>query len=423
MPSPCHSDPRPTQLTQGCDNMMTSCQKMAVIIQAASEGDYKVIRQAIKSSTPGLRLNKTMSEALVIAAAKGHFLVIRELLHRHGLGLEEYYEGKTALLAAAESGHEHIVEELHLAGADLEAKAYEDGPMNGSTALVLAAAFNHRSVVQYAINAGANKEARNSQGETALIVASRLGNHNMATFLGCNNANLEATDRKGKTALLKAIQQNDLDMVKCLCLVGANPKTRDLKNHTPMMTAAALGHLEIIGCLKSAGARPNEGILTTSRRRGGGGTPLTEAISHRQFKAAEKLLSIGSKVSFHLAFAAQRIYQCRRHCHVTCPHGSYTDVVQYLLASVWNGEEFALHCSSSPRLTSLTPGEILNEMAKLVPEILEDSLQSRCRMNVRRVLRKFCKQPLERSVKMLGLPELIQKYLLFNVDVEKITSK
>ncbi len=430
--------------------MMTSCGKMKMMVQAASEGDHNVIHKVIQSATPGLRLKKTMSQALVKAASKGHVLVIRELLGA-GCELDDYYDGKTALLAAAESGHEQIVKELHLAGADLEAQVIQDGSMNKSTALILAAAHDHKKTVHYLLDAGANIEARNNLGETAIIVASRLGCQNVVKFLG-RHADLEAADKNKKTALLKAIQQNNITIVKCLHSAGANINRMehfplmyaidkeyleivnylaqytihldaiDSDGHTALVKAAILGNLEIMECLITAGANINKAPICRNRS---GGTTLTEAVRYRRISAIEMLIARGANIDLHLVYTLFIRRFCRQNCvrrFWRCKHDTCEDSLRFLIAA--GGEAEACTRYNTPYQLPLTYTEVINEVAELVPEIKEDSLQSRCRERVRCQLRRYHhKEPLYTSVKKLGLPEPMQKYLLFNVDVEEILYK
>ena len=441
-------------------NVMTSCEKMKMMIQAASDGDRKLIRTVIKSSTPGLRLNKTMAEALVIAASNGHILAVREVL-RAGCQLEEYYGGKTALLAASESGHEQIVKELHVAGADLEAKVVLDGKMNKSTSLILAAAHDHKRVVEYLINSGVNIEARNMIKETAIIVAARNGCENVVKFLGMqSNVNLEASDQKGKTALLKAIYQNNLAMVRCLYLVGADFHRNDVSNafpvmdairkgnleivkyiasrskmdtvsislrdyddefHTPLMKAVIIGDLRIVKCLISEGARLDQALLHFHKA---GGTALTEAIRHKRIDIIDILLAQKGSLDLHLAYTFYRRLFCQ-HCpqlNRRCCHDSCEDSVPFLIAAGAQVERVPTYVWLQ---LAPTYADVVNEFNKLVPEIEEDSLQSRCRQKIRLRMKRLGQVPLYKSVKKLRLelPEQMQKYLIFNVDVEKILFK
>ncbi len=423
-----------------------------MMIQAASKGDHNAVHTIIQSSAAGLRLKKTMSQALVTAASNGHVLVLRELLGA-GCELNEYYEGKTALLTAAESGHERTVKELHIAGADLEANVVlDDGKMNKSTALILAAAHNHKKVVQYLVNSGANTEARNIGKETAIIVASKQGSEDVVKYLCSKDVNLEATDNRHKSAVMKAIQQNNVTIVKCLHAAGADIflnraqqtsliisairkghfeiityltskwdkaffSETDHRGRTPLLYAISLGSFEMVDCLISAGAKINASYMT---RHCGGGTPLTEAIVHRNVDMFEMLLRRDAKLDYHLAYAFYRRQQCRQPGHWWCRHDTCEDSVQFLIAAGSQVENVThyFHGQTRPKTT-----EVINEFAGLVPEIKEDSLQSRCRYRIRRQIRKFRHVPMYRSVKKLGLPEVMQKYLLFNVDVEKILSK
>jgi ankyrin repeat protein len=62
-------------------------------------------------------------------------------------------------------GHEAVVELLLNKGADVEAKAGDEG-----TALHIVAKHGHKAVVQLLLDRGANVEAKTKDGETALYI-------------------------------------------------------------------------------------------------------------------------------------------------------------------------------------------------------------------------------------------------------------
>ena len=154
-----------------------------------------------------------------------------------------------------------------------------------------------------------------------------------------------------------------------------------------------------------------------------GGTPLTEAIRHRKTDIIEMLITRGANLDFHLAYTYHRRRMCRQFCQTgtstiwDCLHDPGEDVMRFLFMSGGRPENCQLYPFNQ---VLYTQDELMKEVAELVPEIKDDSLQNRCREKVRHQLRRFsARQPLYRSIKKLGLPQRMQKYLLFNVNVWK----
>jgi uncharacterized protein len=226
----------------------------------------------------------------VIAIERGDVAKVRALLDDGARAdtLIEYGEHKiTPLMSAAWNGRTEIAKLLLERGADVKARASDDG----QTALHNAAARGFDDVVQVLIAAGADVNARDTRQNTALSTAVFQGNVEMAGILIKAKADLKASlygmtplmmaastgnaemirflaeagadvnfsptgEYGGRTALLSAVSAGQAEAVKALIALKANVNFRTKDGETPLKAAQEAKHEEIVGLLKAAGARP-----------------------------------------------------------------------------------------------------------------------------------------------------------------------
>jgi len=199
-------------------------------IEAAEEGNIKVVRDAISKGVDVNAFSVEGETALHCAARRGNEAII-EILLSAGADLEIRSEAHeyTPLITAADCGRYEAVNILIKAGADINAKSSE-----GWTALMEAALGNHQDVVKLLISAGAEIDSKRNDGQTALMFAALNNHKEVVKILIEADANINAKDWEGWTALMKAanksgLEPNCLETYNFLVSVGADIEAKNNK--------------------------------------------------------------------------------------------------------------------------------------------------------------------------------------------------
>lgn len=211
-------------------------------------------------------------EPLFIAAASGNDWMVSELIAAK-VGLEhraswqnsngDNYEGLTPLLATVcdieQPPHQKCAELLIQAGADIEARDYNDWGL-----VAYCADRGDESMLHYLsttnINFASTFPVMSSGGNvdgTALHLAAELGHAECVRILLSTGAfpNIDVAHQDGLTPLLLAAQNCEVDVCRILCSNGANVNIVDPTNgKSPLHEAAEVGSISLTLLLLNYGA-------------------------------------------------------------------------------------------------------------------------------------------------------------------------
>ena len=188
------------------------------LVQAASEGDLKAVKQLLALGADANALDKaTHTTALAEAVGQGSAEIVSALI---GAGADvNLRDGsrQTALMSLGEDASPDIARALLSAGAKVNLKDNE-----GDTALTLAAGRVNVDVLRVLIDAGAKVNAKNDEGQTALMAAAQEGLVENVRALVLAGADMSLKNKDGDTALKLARDNEHEDVASLLAAFGAD---------------------------------------------------------------------------------------------------------------------------------------------------------------------------------------------------------
>ena len=239
-------------------------------------------------------------------------------------------------------------------------------------------------------------DMKDNQMDVGLCTAAEFCLHkkclNLLTLTG---ADVNSTLEDQKTILVVAAQLGRPKCVDLLVKVGANLETKDLFGYTALFHACQQGHHECADVLIQAGADVN---ITDTK----GNTALIEASSFGREQCIRLLLRAGADVnrrndSSHNALMAFISHNCSKNiCMLLFAAGETIDAT--IRAEQWD----------------------YNDARFPVPSFLQQKHQNLCLKDLcREAIRKplIERDPhshLFKQIPMLGLPSIIENYLLYN---------
>lgn len=242
------------------------------------------------------------------AAMNGDTTALRTLLSRKDVDVNTpQTDGTTAIQWAAYRN------DLDMAGMLIAAGAHVDtANLDGITPLWLAAQNGSAPMLEKLIAAGADPNHRRSTGETALMMASRTGNADAIKVLLDHKADVNAKESlRGTTALMWAAEQQHPDAIKLLLQHGADysaVSAADTRNSRLNIAPTVKQRAEqdvLFG--KRRGAGPNAAgdaaadfeafYRGTTKKDGGGLTPLVYATREGCLECTRLLVEAGAKVN------------------------------------------------------------------------------------------------------------------------------
>ncbi len=143
----------------------------ADFLNAALEGDSKIVRSALRAGTETDVVDEGGRSALMMAAFNGHTELVH-LLAKKGAKIERRdATGRSALMYASTGPNANTVALLLKLGADINAHDIAEK----WTALMFAAAEGHLDVVKLLLEHGADKSLVDTDGDSAEAFAAQRG--------------------------------------------------------------------------------------------------------------------------------------------------------------------------------------------------------------------------------------------------------
>lgn len=221
------------------------------IIEILLKSDLEIRARAADGSTPGS-----------IAARCGHLEVIKALI-KHGFGAREEDtepKGWQMIHSAAQNGHDEIVEYLISRGAEVQARAGENGDTPGG----LAASYGHLPVIKTIIKSGLDirKEVKSGDGCLMIHCAAERGHIDVVEYLLTQGANIECTTSDGDSPGTLAAANGHLPLIKVLVKSGLGVKKKHtlerwgtlIRDWQMIHSASEEGHSDVVEYLVSQGA-------------------------------------------------------------------------------------------------------------------------------------------------------------------------
>ena len=363
---------------------------------------------------------------------------------------------QTALIDAMENGHLTCVTALIEAGVDVNEKvsstmqttalhchpvhlgpAFSENSENG---------YGHNQSIKLLIEAGADVNAIDQQGyggKTPLHYAAQNSHHKCVDMLIQAGADVNHIDADGHTAVMKTTFNGRLKCLEILVQAGADVNRSDRYGKTPLHSLAVNGHDKCLKFLLESGADHTQSDCY-------GEMPLAFAASSKNHKCLDALIQAGADVNYvnnhgYTALTQASIYtmfissvRCIKVLLKAGAHVNNTDkygqnaiklyitthrVSKYVVhegvmllfagGETVEGRKVERYHFSKDVLYRIDVPEYILELQKPF------SLKEMCREIIRKKLIQinhpknlFCIVPL------LGLPSLLEAYLLYNMSLE-----
>jgi hypothetical protein len=188
------------------------------LVQAASEGDLKAVKQLLALGADVNVLDKaTHTTALAEAVGQGSAEIVSALIDAGADVNLRDGSRQTALMSLGEDTSPDVARALLSAGAKVNLKDNA-----GDTALTLAAGRVNVDVLRLLIEAGAKVNAKNTEGQTALMAAAQEGLVENVRALVLAGADMSLKNKDGDTALKLARDNEHEDVASLLAAFGAD---------------------------------------------------------------------------------------------------------------------------------------------------------------------------------------------------------
>ena len=357
---------------------------------------------------------------LICAAINGHRDCIRAWIESGADVNKTDRDKNTPLIWASTRNNVACVELLLRNGADVNRTTTDN-----RTALHVAANNGHVDSLNLLIKAGAGVNARDDEGETPLISAAESladDNHRCVDSLIKSGADVNATDTKGNSPLAFGVFWSISRIVEVLIQAGADVNASDYDGNPALTIAIGFGNVEMTDMLIQAGADVN-------RRDRSGETLLMSVdwlmngldeddndddikdICFCQVTLLMKLLRANADINRTDNFGLNALLRRLHLNHETNP--KKCNVLMLLYAA---GE--TLQGLTLQRLkTEILEGE---EVPECIKETFTDtSLKHLCRQHIRKhLIQQKPHRHLFGVIPQLGLPSLIESYLLYNMSLD-----
>ena len=302
----------------------------------------------------------------------------------------------------------------------------------GTRALVLATSRDHTECVKKLLDAGADVNFMTQSGERPLTFAAERGRPEIVELFIASGALVNSTNMNGFTALCKAAKYGQERCVEILLKAGAHVNTSNKYGETPLMHSISTGQLKCAKLLIKAGADMN--------KSNSWGQPILTQVAFNAI-CLDMLIKGGSDVNIADNLGNTALILASEVSELKC--------VKILLKAGANVNRTnldghnALMCSilsgNSPEVVNLLfgAGEMVDGnfvvrrsvvrdtvYRKAVPEYLIETVQDitllgKCRNTIRKHLLHLDPHThLLGRIPQLGLPSLLNRYLLYNASAE-----
>ena len=408
------------------------------LIVAAGNGHEDCVNSWIDSGADVNTANAKGETALIKASHWNKCSCIESLMTAGADVNFASKNGNTAIMIAANQGLVNCVNALIHAEADVNS-----ADKDKTTALILAASWGYDKSVAALLQAGADVNMANRDGQTAFTtcidqllrwvdaedkdeedIAAELKSYDKCVqLLIAAGADVNAKTSLGRTPLLRALSKRHGKYVKILIEAGADVNLEDADGITPLSTAALKGQQKYMELLLTLGADVN-------RRNKNGSTPLMYAVCSQDNTCAKALIEARADVN-----------KADKRGDTALSIAAATGNVKSLLMLLQSGAHInrgsVVSCPAAYRTfkTGLTPitsmllfaaGERFNdrdlrEKINTLFDLEECDLDLKhlCRERLRRHLIDLNPHAhLFNRIPHLGLPSLVNDYLLYDVSLD-----
>ena len=330
--------------------------------------------------------------------------------------------------------------------------------------LMLAVYKGNIHIVKILLDSGANVNASNGWGITPLMkaAANPKCSVQLTKLLIKEGADATITNRLGQSALHFAVSSDSEECVKVLVAAGADVNKGDSNNKTPLMEACAIDSKKCASVLIQEAADVNQGDSNNK-------TPLMEACAIDSKKCVSVLIQEGADVNRvdnnHMTallysatkqtnwyYANNNGYNCmslllKSGAHLKLDNKGRNISERHILTqrrlprlapslsnyqSNWNRRVLELLFAAGDKTdgTSIDatpnyPFSFFRDIPIPVPEFLQKLntpkfyLMDMCRIAIRKQLIRLSQVNLYFKIPRLGLPPLLERYLLYGIDLDK----
>ena len=387
---------------------------ISTLMKASENGYTECVKLLLEE---GANVNDTCKDgctSLMYSALFGHETCLDALLAENNVNIKENI-GSTALIIASTYGHDNCVKQLIKVGADVNIKDNE-----GHTALIRAACFANFKCIKHLLEARADINSKTKDHITALMASSSIYNENRCK---------EMIEHSGNTYV--AENHNVSKSIESLISEGADVNIKDATGNVPLIEAISHRNDECVILLLATGANVNATDLK------GSSTLMVAINNYKSNETFDQLLKAGVDVNIMnntgetaLTLAAGRTdrYVVKELIKANCQINKSSGKMVHALTQQ-EEDEYPIDKPIVKLLFAV--GEIfgddeINEMAQSWLQLYENQMDLKyiCREAIRRHLlhldpngNLFCR------ISELGLPEILKKYLLYDVSPDDVNSE